>query len=127
MAKTKKTSFSESIKSFKKDPLFYENLTVLKAQEKIAELMEDNNISKTKLANLLKQPEAYITEMLSDGHNLTLRTFARVCFHLNAEINFLTDAIEEQSKSADDSDDFDKIMKQAMINAFCKKSDHKED
>ena len=90
MSKTKKSSYPKSIKDFKNDPLFYEELAILKAQEKIAELMKNSNISKTELAKSLNQSKAHITELLSDGRNLTLRTFARVCFHLNAEIDFQT-------------------------------------
>lgn len=88
MKKKEKISFSENIKAFKKDPLFYEELAILKAQETIAKLMKKNNISKTKLASLLNQSKAHITEILSSGRNLTLRTFARICFHLKAEIDF---------------------------------------
>lgn len=90
MPKTKKSSYPKSIKNFKNDPLFYEELAILKAQEKIAELMKNSNTSKTELAKSLNQSKAHITELLSDGRNLTLRTFARICFHLNAEIDFQT-------------------------------------
>ena len=100
MTKIKKPSFSESIKAFKKDPLFYEELTILKAQEKIAELMMNSNCSKTKLAGLLNQSKAHITEMLSSDRNLTLRTLGRVCFHLNAEIEFQSYAIGTKLRSA---------------------------
>ena len=88
MTKVNKTSFPKSAKAFRNDPVFYEELTILKAQEKIAELMVSSNTSKTKLATLLNQSKAHVTEMLSDGRNLTLRTFARICFYLNAEIEF---------------------------------------
>ena len=68
-------------------------MTVLKAQEKIAELMENSNTSKTELAKLLNQSKSHVTELLSEGRNLTLKTFARVCFHLNAEVGFNTCSI----------------------------------
>lgn len=90
MSKLNKSLYPKSIKSFKDDPLFYEELTILKAQETIAKLMKDSNVSKAKLAKSLKQSKAHVTELLSDGRNLTLRTFARVCFHLKAEIDFQT-------------------------------------
>ena len=90
MSKINKSSYPKSTKDFKNDPIFYEELTILKAQEKIAELMKSNNISKTELAKSLNQSKAHITELLSDGRNLTLRTFSRICFHLNAEIDFQT-------------------------------------
>ena len=37
-----------------------------------------------------------MTELLSEGRNLTLKTFARVCFYLDAEIDFQTYLIEER-------------------------------
>ena len=86
----KTTKYPKTAKAFKRDPLFYEELTLLKAQEKIAELMKENNISKTELAALLNQSKAHVTELLSDGRNLTLKTFGRICFHLNAELDFQT-------------------------------------
>ena len=90
MPKVKKSSYPKSIETYKNDPQFYEELAILKAQEKISELMENSNTTRTKLATLLNQSKAHVTELLSDGRNLTLRSFARVCFHLNAEIDFQT-------------------------------------
>ena len=58
--------------------------------------MKDNNTSKTELARMLDQSKSHITELLSDGRNLTLRTFARICFHLNAEVDFRTYSIGAQ-------------------------------
>ena len=90
MSELNKSSYPENTASFKNDPLFYEELTILKAQETIAELMENSNTTKVELAKLLNQSKAHVTELLSDGRNLTLRTFARVCFHLKSEIDFQT-------------------------------------
>ena len=52
--------------------------------------MKSGNVSKAELAKRLSQSKAHVTELLSEGRNLTLKTFARVCFHLNAEIDFKT-------------------------------------
>ena len=90
MSKLNKASYPKNIESFKDDPLFYEELTILKAQETIAELMKNSNTTKAELAKSLNQSKAHVTELLSDGRNLTLRTFARVCFHLKSEIDFQT-------------------------------------
>ena len=90
MSKLNKSSYPKNIESFKDDPLFYEELTILKAQETIAELMKNSNTTKAELAKSLNQSKAHVTELLSDGRNLTLRTFARICFHLKSEIDFQT-------------------------------------
>lgn len=96
MSKINKSVYPKNINTFRNDPLFYEELTVLKAQETIAELLESSNITKAELAKSLNQSKAHVTELLSEGRNLTLKTFARICFHLNAEINFQTNLIEKK-------------------------------
>ena len=96
MSETKKISYPGNVDMYKNDSSFYEELTLLKAQEKIAELMENNNVSKAELAKRLNQSKAHVTELLSEGRNLTLKTFARVCFHLNTEIDFKTYLIGEK-------------------------------
>ena len=82
----KKSKYYTDISDYENDVDFYEEFTVLVAQEKIAKLMEEQKISKTKLAKLLNQSKAHVTGLLSDGRNLTLKTFGRVCFYLNAKI-----------------------------------------
>ena len=85
-SKIKKSKYYTNINNYKNDVDFYEEFTVLAAQEKIAKLMEEQKISKAELAKKLNQSKAHVTSLLSDGRNLTLKTFGRVCFHLNAKI-----------------------------------------
>ncbi len=87
---TKKNQYPKSIEDFKDDPLFYEEVAVLSAQETIAELMQNSKTTRTQLAKLLNRSKAHVTGLLSNGRNLTLRTFARVCFHLGMEVDFKT-------------------------------------
>ncbi len=91
--KMAKTYYPKSVDTYKNDPEFYEELTVLKAQEAIAELMQNSNTSKTGLAKLLNQSKSHITDLLSEGRNLTLKTLARICFYMKAEVNFSTSPI----------------------------------
>ena len=91
--KNKKSSYPKSFKTFRENPDFYEELTILKAQNTIAELMKNSGTTRTELAKSLNQSKAHVTELLSDGRNLTLRSFARVCFHLNTEVDFQTHTI----------------------------------
>lgn len=85
-SKIKKSKYYTNVNDYKNDVDFYEEFTVLVAQEKIAKLMEEQKISKAELAKKLNQSKAHITSLLSDGRNLTLKTFGRVCFHLNVKI-----------------------------------------
>ena len=92
--KIKKSKYYINIDNYKNDEGFYEELTILLAQEKIAELMEKQKISKAKLAKSLNKSKAHVTQLLSDDHNLTLKTFGKLCFHLNTKIeNFETSSI----------------------------------
>lgn len=79
---------------FRKSPIFYEELTILKGQELIAELMGASEVSRTTLAKRLGQTKAHVTKLLSGDRNLTLRTLGRVCFHLGAEVMLNTQPVE---------------------------------
>ena len=89
-----KPHYPKNLNDYKKDPGFYEELALLNAQEVIAKLMNKTNNSETSLANLLKKPKNYVKRLLSDGKNLTLKTLARVCFHMKRELDFSTHSIE---------------------------------
>ncbi len=93
--KNEKSVYPKSFETFRDNPGFYEELAILKAQDTIAELMKNSGTTRTELAKALNQSKAHVTELLSDGRNLTLRTFARVCFHLNAEVDFRTSVVRE--------------------------------
>lgn len=76
------------VSDFDNDPEFYKELTLLKAQETIAKLMEEQGVSKVKLADKLGRDKSYVTQILSSGRNLTLKTLSEILFCLNAELNF---------------------------------------
>jgi len=65
---------------------FYQEMFLLRAQELIAELMEQKGISRSQLAKRTGLSNSRITFMLSDERNLTLRTLAKVCYHLGYEV-----------------------------------------
>ena len=72
----------------KKDSNFYEELTLLKAQELISKLMNKQKLKKIDLADLIDRDKSYVTQILSSGRNLTLKTFSNILFALNYEITF---------------------------------------
>lgn len=78
---------------FQKSQSFYEELTILKAQDLIAELMEKENKTKADLARNLGQSKAHVTDILSEDRNLTLKTLAKVCFQLGSEVEFSAKSI----------------------------------
>lgn len=75
-------------------PEFYEEMLLLNAQELVAQLMQDRDVSKADLARKLKKTKAHITSLLSDGRNLTLKSLARICYHLGSEVKLATQAFE---------------------------------
>jgi transcriptional regulator with XRE-family HTH domain len=58
------------------DLLYHEERVVLEATEEIVHLMEKAGKTKADLAKTLGKSKAYITQALSGGRNMTLRTFA---------------------------------------------------
>lgn len=83
---SKKSKYYINLDKYNEDSESHEEWAILLAQEKIAELMEQNKINKSELAKRLKQSKAHVTGLLSHGRNLTLRSFAKICFHLSANI-----------------------------------------
>ncbi|MBI2113578.1 MAG: helix-turn-helix transcriptional regulator [candidate division NC10 bacterium] len=64
--------------------LFEQERAVLLATEELLKLMEREGISKANLAKALGKSKAYITQALSGGRNMTIRTlaaFAWACHH----------------------------------------------
>ena len=88
LPKIAKSNYPKSFETFRENPDFYEELALLKAQEAIAKLMKNSGTTRTELAKALNQSKAHVTGLLSDGRNLTLRTFARICFYLKSELDF---------------------------------------
>ena len=117
--KIQKSKYYINADSYKKDPEFYEEWTLLSAQEKIAELMEKQNVSKSELAKRLSQSKAHVTNLLSGERNLTLKSFGRICFHLGVSVKSFEMSSINESFVYDD-DDYQSFYKPA------KDIDHKE-
>ncbi len=76
------------------DPEFRKLLSietlVAEASESIARLMAEQNISKADLARRLGKSRSWVTQLLSGGSNMTIRTLAEVTFALDAEVKLHT-------------------------------------
>jgi len=75
--------------SFKAEPrrgrLLAEEEFILEVTEKLVEYLNRGNVSRTELANRLGVTKGYVTQILSGGKNLTLRTIADVAEALGYE------------------------------------------
>ena len=56
------------------------------AADLIAQVMQEQNVSKADLARSLKKSRSWVTQLLSGEANLTVRTLAEVLYHLNREV-----------------------------------------
>ena len=63
--------------------LFEQERAILEVTELICQLMEEQGISKTKLARKMGTSKANITQMLDGRRNMTIRTISDLLFHLN--------------------------------------------
>ena len=70
------------------NPDFYESITLMKAQGFIAHLLDEADVSQKELAERLGKSKASISRLLSDGRNLTLRSFGRILHALGREVSF---------------------------------------
>jgi len=90
------SKFPMSHDDFSNDPEYYEELTILKAQERISLAMENAGVTKADLARKINKSKAFVTRLLSDGHNMTIRTYSNILFHLGEEARFLSRPIEKK-------------------------------
>lgn len=66
--------------------LYARESLMMNVTEDILVTMEDQNVSKTKLAKLLGKSRAFITQMLGGSRNMTLRTLSDIAFALDVDI-----------------------------------------
>lgn len=71
-----KTWFEKKHTTPREQQTFEEERAVLLATEEILRLMEKEGITKVNLAKALGKSKAYVTQALSGGRNMTLRTLA---------------------------------------------------
>jgi len=59
---------------------------VTDAAELVAQLMQDQRVTKAELARRLKKSRPWVTQLLSGKANMTIRTFAEAVYALGAEV-----------------------------------------
>jgi transcriptional regulator with XRE-family HTH domain len=80
------TKFAELMQSPEFQKLYAVEGSVAEAAELIASIMEEKNLSKADLARKLGKTPPYVTQLLSGGTNMTLRTLAEVLFALDSKL-----------------------------------------
>ena len=92
----KKSKYPKSIKDFKENPEFYEELAVLKAQEEIAGLMKITKTNYGDLAKLLNKRVYSIVDLFNGEKEISLRLFAKICFLLGYKLDYFTMPIDTE-------------------------------
>lgn len=77
-----KTQISEFVKDAESLRLFEQERIILDVTERICEVMEDRNVSRTRLAIALGKSKGYISQLLDGSANMTLRTMSDVFLSL---------------------------------------------
>lgn len=70
--------------------LYQQEYLIMQVTERICELMEQNGVSRTHLANRLGTTKGYITQLLDGRANMTLRKLADVCMALGVAAELQT-------------------------------------
>ena len=60
---------------------------VTDAAELVAQLMQDQGVTKAELARRLKKSRAWVTQLLSGKANMTIRTFAEAVYALGSQVS----------------------------------------
>lgn len=91
-------SNNNSVVRAMQSPEYFEELLMLRAQELISQIMEQEQVSKSQLAERLGKSKAHVTGLLADGRNLTLKTLGRVCFHMGFEVTLKASKVGNQAR-----------------------------
>jgi transcriptional regulator with XRE-family HTH domain len=83
----RKSSVDQLLESEQGRREFTEEELAFEATEKIAELMEATNVTKSELAKRTGKSKAYITQVLSGSRNMTLHTLAGLAYALGYKIS----------------------------------------
>jgi transcriptional regulator with XRE-family HTH domain len=75
----------------------YEELGLAMAQSEIVKAMKAGNLTRAQLAENLGRPKSFISKILGGGHNLTVKTMARVLAACGFELRFQRTAPVERA------------------------------
>jgi len=101
-------------REFVKEELAFE------ATEKIAELMELTNVSKSELARRTGNSKAYITQVLSGSRNITVHTLAGLAFALGYKITFHAASIRDEVVAPEHGPELKMVSSQPSTNVGVK-------
>jgi transcriptional regulator with XRE-family HTH domain len=82
-----KDKYEKFLVSTRESLEYWTEVGILDFTEDLCALMDRNNVSRTKLANLIGNSPAYITKVLRGDVNFTLATMTKLAHALNAVVH----------------------------------------
>lgn len=73
----------------------------IKVTERILEIMEEKNVSRSELAEKLSVSRAAITKLFRDGSNMTLKRLLGIACALDSEIDIVIEPLKKEAGSYD--------------------------
>lgn len=73
----------------------------IKVTERILEIMEEKNVSRSELAEKLSVSRAAITKLFRDGSNMTLKRLLGIACALDSEIDIVIEPLKKEAGSDD--------------------------
>ena len=93
-----KDHFQDFVSDPKRRRIYEREALAFEAAELISELMEQQNVSKTKLAELVGTSKSHITQLLSGSRNMTMHTLADLSFVLGHKVEIKADPLRAVSR-----------------------------
>ena len=84
------TRFRESVED---DRLFHQELTILSLTEEVCRRMNEQGVSRADLAERIGRGRSQVTQMLSGGRNLTLRSLSDMLHALGYRLEVRTEPV----------------------------------
>lgn len=81
----------------------------IKVTERILEIMEEKNISRSDLAEKLSVSRAAITKLFRDGSNMTLKRLLGIACALDSEIDIVIEPLKKEAGSDDKTYQFSNV------------------
>jgi transcriptional regulator with XRE-family HTH domain len=90
--------FQDFVSDPKRRRIYEREALAFEAAELISELMEEQGVSKTKLAELAGTSKSHITQLLSGSRNMTMHTLADLAFVLGHKVGIKADPLSAVTK-----------------------------
>ncbi len=101
MERAMKTKFQQLMTDATWRREFAAESLVFDASELIADLMEQQGLSKAELAGHLRKTKSHVTQLLSGSRNMTLKTFADVAFVLGYKVGLSASLLDDRRKQSE--------------------------